>query len=150
MEIKSFSPEDESKQFYPLKEVLRQIDKYSNALENEEITKILEVPAFLAIAYDFDIESEEEKTLIETFQANHNNKRLVLLPLKSMIRIFKLFIENKIFSLPSDIIERWILRSNYITEAQVDDLFKELNKHNEEQFQDQMKVLRKKTKEQGK
>ena len=149
MEIKTFTPDDENNPFYPLKEAIRQIDKYSKSLESEEITKILDVPAFLVIAYDFDCPSDETKQLIEGFQLNHNNKRLILFPLKSVIKMFRLFVENNIFSLPSDIIQKWLLRSNYISEEQVDELFKELNKHNKGQFNDQMKVLRKKTKEQG-
>jgi len=149
MEIKTFTPNEENNGFFPLNDAIRQIDKYSNSLENEEIREFFKIPAFIVIAYDFDINSEKVKVIIEEFQRKHNSK-LVMIPLKSIIKIFTNFQQDNIHSLPSDIIEKFFLKSNYITEEQVDSLFKELNKYNKEKYSNQMKLLRNKTKNQGK
>jgi hypothetical protein len=148
IEIKSFTPKDEAKPFYPLSEVARQIDKYSNSFSNQEIREVATLPAFIVIAYDFDINSSEEKKVIESFQNKHNTK-IVLLPLKSLIKIILNFREKEIYYLPNDIIENFILKSNYITETQVDELFNALEKHNKNKYSEQMKIIREKTKKQG-
>jgi len=148
IELKTFTPENVDTPYYPLKKVTVQIVKYVNSFMNEEIKQSVEIPSFIAIAYDFDINNPDEINLIETFESKYNLK-LILFPLSSIIKLFKGFHDNNISSIPSDIIEKFIVRNRYITNEQVENLIKDLIKHNKEKYIYELKTVRAKTKEQG-
>ena len=148
IEIKSFTPENESKPFYPLKKATTQITKYIKAFQNEEIKNQFDIPAFILIAYDFDINNKEEEKLIEEFENSHKTK-LVLFPLKPIIRLLVGFHENNIFHIPSDDIQKFIVKSNYVKTEQVDGLIEELVEKNKNKLQENLKIVREKVKEQG-
>ena len=148
IEIKSFTPENESKPFYPLKKATTQITKYIKAFQNEEIKIQFDIPAFILIAYDFDINNKEEEKLIEEFENTHKTK-LVLFPLKPMIRLLVGFHDNNIFHIPSDDIQKFIVKSNYVKTEQVDELITELVKKNKEKYKEPLKIVGAKVKVQG-
>ena len=148
IEIKSFTPKKESEPFYSLKDATVQIAKYIKAFKNEDTTSKFDIPAFILIAYDFDVKNKEEKKLIEDFKNRHNTE-LVLFPLKSIIRLLVGFHNNNIFDLPPDDIQKFIVKNEYIKPEQVDELIKVLVKKSKETYQEDLRIVRGKVKAQG-
>lgn len=128
VEVKSFKPKD-GKMFYRLKEHEHQLRKYLDAYTSDTIIRHFTVKSMLVIAYDFDLENETDQNVIKRIKKDYNVD-IILMPLRSLIRIVRLYFEKQISSIYPDIIEE-LLSHQYITENDVgktiDDLKKRLD-----------------------
>lgn len=130
IEVKSFKDKI-GNGFYPLKESTSQIKKYSSAFKKQEIAQRIQTPAYIIIASDFDIKDEEQKKIMLELRKDAGME-IVLFPLKSIILMVNLFLKNNIAHIPNDISENIFSVTGYISETQINELFKKLIKHNEE------------------
>lgn len=125
IEVKTFKQIGEPK--FNIKNISRQLDKYSNALEKPEIAQYVRTPAFLSIAYDFDLDTKKSNSIIDQLESDHQIK-YSFMPLSSLTRIIKLFMEKQISIIHAHKIEEFISKNRFITSSSVDQLFKELDK----------------------
>lgn len=125
IEVKTFKQVGEPK--FNIKNLSRQLDKYSNAFEKPEIAQYIKTPAFLSIAYDFDLDTKESNDIVDQLERDHQIK-YSFMPLTSLTRVIKLFMEKQISIIHAHRIEEFISKNRFITRSSVDQLFKELDK----------------------
>jgi len=146
-EVKSFK-DKEGTGFYQLKNSTAEIRKYATSFKKADIAEVIDTPAYIIIANDFDILNKDEQTLIAELEKSTKMK-IVLFPLKSIVRMVKLFLDNNIAHLPPDIVESLFSKTGYITPEDIDSIFKDLIKHNKDRDADIFKRVRQYTKAQG-
>lgn len=146
VEVKSFKPKD-SKPVYKIKEVASQLDKYSSAFEKQEITERVETPAFLTIAYDFEVDEKNDNEIIEELERKHKIK-YSFMSLSALVRIINLFTSKGVSIIKNERIQEFMTKNRIITKNAVEELFKKLE---EDQHTDDsiLKQLRKEVAIQG-
>jgi len=126
IEIKSFKPK--KNQFFEVKDVAEQLDKYSKAFEKQDISERISVPAFLTIAFDFDLCHGQGDEIVNELERNHS-LHYSFMPLDSVVHLLKLFLEKKIYVIPNDVILDFLKQDRLITKDRIDVLFKNLEEH---------------------
>jgi len=150
VEIKSYKPKDFKKPYFSLKEHSLQIRKYINAFHITEITSKYDVPSMLLIAYDFDINNKDEVKIRKQLERDYNVK-IVMMPLKSLIKLCNLTFLNKMTGLwYNEDYEKLLLSQEYITPEYVENLLKEIEKRTKEFEKYSLKQVSKKIKSWGK
>ena len=117
VEVKSFKPKDEGK-FCRIKDHEDQLRKYLRGYTSDDITDLFSVNSILMVAYDFNLKNDTDMNVIKNIKKEFGVE-VILMPLKSLIRLVKLYFEKQISSIYPDIIEE-LLSHQYITENDVE------------------------------
>lgn len=111
IEIKSFKRTEEYK-FLKLMDHTLQIRKYADSYQDSIVKNSFNVPVFLIIAYDFDISDLSNKGIQDQFKADYN-AALLMVPLKSLLRLLKTIFTERIVYFPNEEIEKFLGSSKY-------------------------------------
>ena len=128
VEVKSFRPKD-GKKVCRLKDHESQLGKYLDGYTSDRITKLFDVNSILVISYDFDLKNETDKNVMERIKTKYGID-VILMPLRSLIRLVTLYYEKRISSIDPDVIEN-LLSKRYITEDDVEQAIEELKSRSE-------------------
>ncbi len=140
IEVKSFK-DKKGDGFYSMKESASQIRKYAESYKKSDISERIETPSYIVIANDFNYEDENEVKIINELEKDTKMK-IVLLPLKSIIRIVKSFLGQNIAHLPIEKIEPLFQTNRYIDISVIDSLYTDLIKYNKNRDHDILKTTR--------
>lgn len=128
VEVKSFKPKD-GKKFCRIKDHEDQLRKYLRGYTSDAITKLFSVNSVLMVAYDFDLKNDTDVNVIKKIKKDFD-VNVILMPLKSLIRLVKLYFEKQISSIYPDVVEE-LLSHRYITENDVEKALDELKKRSD-------------------
>ena len=120
LEIKTFKPKKDN--YYEVKNLSGQLDKYSTAFKTQIIAERVSVPAFLSIAYDFDLSVGMGNEIIDSLERKHNIK-YSFMPLKTFVHLVNLFVERKPYIILNDLIIDLMKQHRLITNDDIERLF---------------------------
>lgn len=145
-EIKSFKGNLDD--FYEIKNVSAQLRKYSIAFTKDDIQQRIKTPFFIIIAYDFNKDNQENFEILDELKLTHNI-HYVMFPLKSILYMVKLFLENNVPHIPNDKIEKFFANTRYVDIQDIDNLFKELITYGKSVDSSTFRLIRGHVKQQG-
>lgn len=123
VEVKSFKPKD-GKKFCRIKDHEDQLRRYLGGYTSDTISKICTVKSIIMVAYDFDLYNKTDITVIKRIKKDFGVE-VILMPLKSLMRLVRLYFEKKISSIYPDVIED-LLANEYITEENIEESLKKM------------------------
>ncbi len=133
--------------FVHLQEHEGQIRKYLDAFKNGYVTERYDVSRVMIFGHDFDIDNSKDSEIIEKLE-NDFGVKIILFPLKSLVRLVNLFFKYKITDIDNDRIFDF-LKSGYVEEKDVESLMNKLKSDTDSKNKDMFEKVERIVKSHG-
>jgi len=109
--VKSFKGDLKTARYFPLKKATDQLKKYARAYLQDDILEVADVPAYVLVAHDFNMQNPETLAEIDAFVGDVGIP-LKLLPVKTILEMAQEYTRLAIDRVPKEYVEAFLSGKN--------------------------------------
>jgi hypothetical protein len=104
-----------------------QLEKYGRAFTSPNVTRFVHVPAFMVVAKDFDLFSSEERSIVDSLEADLHIK-FQFMPVETLLYLLERWAGSNLIHVDPRVLIDFLSGVRYVSAEDVDRLIERLNR----------------------